>query len=87
LPLVAQGARRKLSMVIVVMLELAGVILHLVRTYQLLVGSLVVVVQLQLLLAAKVLVLWALQANHFHEMAQTPQYMVSLAAVLLVLQG
>jgi hypothetical protein len=69
------------------MLELAGVILHLVRTYQLLVDSLVMVVQLQLLLAVLVLVLWVLQANHFHETAQTPQYMVSLVAVLLALRG
>ena len=83
----AQGARRKLSMVIVVILELAGVILHLVRTYQLLVDSMVMVVHLQLLLAVLVLVLWVLQANHFHEIIQMPQYMVSLVAVLLASRG
>lgn len=66
-----------------VLLEPLVVILRLVRTYQLLVGSLVMVVKLQLVLAALVLVLWALQANQFHEMPQTPQYMVSLAAVML----
>jgi len=66
-----------------VLLELAGVIPHLVRTYQLLVGSLVMVVKLQLVLAALVLVLWALQASQFRVMPQTPLYMVSLAAVML----
>jgi hypothetical protein len=66
-----------------VLMELAGVILRLVRTYQLLVGSLVVVVHLQYVLAVLVLVLWVLQASQYRVMAQTPLYMVSLAAVML----
>jgi hypothetical protein len=81
--LAVQAARHKLLMALMVLLELLVVILRLGRTYPLLAVNLATVVQMELLLAVLVLVLWVLQANHFHELAQMPLYMVNLVVVML----